>query len=280
VTVSGALREGTRRAFSRAWPALALFAAGAGELFATAAAPLVLLEAFQRGDARVLWSGAAALSAGFLGCRAARAVVLYAAFGAAPARALGYFAMSAALELTLRLWWWAGLLASLVAWFKEAGEGAAAAPSLALSVTLSGGMLLALFVALWSDVALARSIARDEPFSASLAEAARSLAQRPFPPLAVVAVTGIARWMVELGGSSVAAMAGQAGSPVASLWARVIAGLTTALAWAVLELSRIGALQALDREPPPEPPPAPEPEKPAPPPILDALPVDAPGSAG
>jgi hypothetical protein len=97
-----------------------------------------------------------------------------------------------------------------------------------------------------------------------------------------VAVTAFARWMVELGGSSVAAMAGSLASARASLWARVTAGLVAALAWAVLELARLGALQALDRaglEAPPAPP-APEPEKPVPPVILDAVPVDAPGSAG
>jgi hypothetical protein len=51
----------------------------------------------------------------------------------------------------------------------------------------------------------------------------------------------------------------------------------------VLELARLGALQALEQAPPeiqaiPVPPPPPPPV--APPPVLDALPVDAPGSAG
>ena len=277
MTVSAALREGFQRAFSRAWPALALFAAGAGEVFAGAAAPLVAWEGLLRGDLRVLSAGAVGLLAGWVACRAARAVVLYLAFGAAPARALGYFALSSALELTVRIWWWAGLLASLVAYVHEAGRGAAAGPSLALSVTLSGGMLLAGFATVWSDLALARSTARGEPFSASLWAAARALAERPGPPVMVVLVTGLLRWMVELSGAALAGAAGPLGSPRASLWARVIAGLLAALAWAVLELARVGALQALDAAPPPVPAArAPEPENPAPPVILDAAPVDAP----
>jgi hypothetical protein len=281
VTVSSALRGGFSRAFSRTWPALGLFGTGAGELFASAAAPLVLFEGLQQGDVRVLSAGVVALAAGWVACRAARAVILYTAFGASPAHAFGYFALSSALELTVRVWWWAGMLASLVAYAHEAGEGAAAGPSLALAVTLSGGMLLALFATVWSDLALARSTARGEPFSAALATSARTLAERPWPPFAVVAITGVLRWMVELSGASLAAAAGSAGSPRASLWARVIAGLLAALAWAVLELARVGALQALEAESPPTPPtPAPEPEKPASPAILAAVPVDAPEGAG
>lgn len=280
MTVSTALREGFRRALSRTWPALALFAAGAGELFAGAAAPLVLFEGLRRGDVRVLSAGAAGLFAGWVACRAARAAILYLAFGAAPGRAFGYFALSSALELTVRTWWWAGMVASLVAYVHEAGRGAAAGPSLALSLTLSGGMLLAGFATVWSDLALARSTARNEPFSVSLAEAARALAERPGAPLMVVLVTGLLRWMVELSGAALAGAGGQVGSPRAYLWARVIAGLLAALAWAVLELSRLGALQALDAAPPQVPAdPAPEPEKPAPPAILDAVPVDAPEGA-
>ncbi|HYV43970.1 MAG TPA: hypothetical protein VFA20_03870 [Myxococcaceae bacterium] len=276
MTVSVALRGGFRRALSKVWPALALFLVGSGEVFAGMAAPLVLLDGFQQGDGLVLSAGMLALFAGWVGCRAARAVILYAAFGEGPARALGYFGLSTMLELTVRLWWWTGMLASLVAYLHEAGRGAAAGPSLALSVTLSGGVLLALFATVWSDLALARSTIRGEPFSASLAASARMLAERPGPPVTVVLVTGLIRWMVEMGGSSLAAMAGAAGSPAASLWARVIAGLLAALAWAVLELSRVCALQALDAEPPPAPPtPAPEPARPV---ILDAVPVDAPES--
>ena len=280
VTVSLALREGFRRAFSRLWPALALFAAGAGELFAATSIPLLLVAALASGDARVLWSGAAALLSGWLLCRLARAVILYAALGPREGgwvlRALGSFALTSALELTVRAWWWAGAIGSWLAYLRWVGEGAAAGPSLALSVTLAGGMFLGLFAAVWTDLALARSAARAERFSASLAEAARSLAVRPWAPLWVVAVTALLRWMVEMGGSALSAPAGPL-SP-----ARVLAGLLAALGWAVLELARLGALQALDRDPvdpvipaqPVEPPP------PAPQPILDALPVDAPGSAG
>jgi len=281
VTVSDALRGGFRRALSRTWPALALFVVGAGEVFAGIAAPLVLFGGLQRGDGLVLSAGVVGLFAGWAGCRAARAVILYAAFGQPPARALGYFGLSSALELTVRVWWWTGMLASLLAYVHEVGRGAAAGPSLALSVTLSGGVLLSLFATVWSDLALARSTIRGEPFSVSLAASARMLAERPGAPVVVVLATGLLRWMVELAGSSMAAMAGAAGSPVAAAWARAIAGLLAALVWAVLELSRVCALQALDAEPPPAPPGglAPGPEQPAPPAILDAVPVDAPDTA-
>jgi hypothetical protein len=264
VTASQALRAGLRLAFSRSWPALALFAAGAGELFAASAVPLLLFGSLVSGDVRVLWAGAVGLGTGWVLCRVARAVILYAALGpggpATALRALGYFALSSALELTARLWWWTGLVASAVAFVKQPGAGA----SLSLSVTLSGGLLLGLFVTVWADLALARSASRGEPFSRSLAEAARALAERPGAPVLIVLVTGLLRWSVEVGASTFAAVAGPLAPSGVALVPRALAGLVAALAWAVLELGRLFALQALDRETP----------------VLAAVPVDAPGSAG
>jgi hypothetical protein len=302
VTSVQALRAGFGRAFSRPWPALALFAAGAGEVFASSAAGLLLFQALGSGDRRALWSGAVGLLAGWAACRAARAVIYYAALSPAPpegaallrtsARALGYLGLSTALELLVRAWWWTAVIASGMAYLGGVGKGGAAMPALALSVALVGGAALGLFATVWSDLGLARSTGRGEPFSASLAESARFLAERPLAPLAIVAVTGIARWVAEMSFSALPAVAGpvaSAGAPRLALAARVTAGLVAALAWAVLELSRISALQALELAPPPPAPPVPAPPVPAPPtqagpvqaePILDAVPVNAPGRSG
>lgn len=304
MTLFRALRLGFHRALDRLWPVLALWGTGACEVLASSALGLLALHALGSGNWRGGGAGMVALAAAWLAARAARAVVAYGALTASAAalqrqpepaagpallgtagRALGYFALSSALEIFLRVWVWTSLVATGWSFLATAGQGGAAAtPSLGLAFTLSAAAPLSLALALWSDASLARSAGRGEPFSVALLETARALWRRPWAPLAIVVVTGLLRWTAEVSVTSVAGLASPAalsgGPPPAALGAQLTGGLLVALAAAIFELARLVGLQALDLDVdrgPAEPilalPVQAEP-------ILEATPVDAPGSGG
>jgi hypothetical protein len=139
--------------------------------------------------------------------------------------------------------------------------GLAGALALALALTL--GPLGAIFLQLVVEMALVRSVVRDESPATAGWEAARALLARPWAPLGLLAVTGLVSLAVV---GSAAVIAGMAPPQAVrfKLPLIMIEGAIAALAGAVAQLVRVGAFAALEVDrtgelpapvtPPPSPP--------------------------
>jgi hypothetical protein len=168
----------------------------------------------------------------------------------------------------------------------HAGGGLAGALGLALLASL--GPLGALFLQLSLEMALVRSVVREEPASVALWESSRTLLARPWAPFGLLVLTAfVAATLV----GTAAALAGM-GPPLTLRFARgtallqlCIAGLASAMALLV----RLDAFAALELGRTAELPPAPMPIGPAAPraelvldgtPVLEARAVEPSSGAG
>lgn len=196
---------------------------------------------------------------------------------AAP-RALAWGALAALALLSWNAWQLGVGLAGTVLFVRGlfAGTGGLAG-ALALALAATVGPLVAIFLQLVIEMALVRSVCRDEPASLAGWEAARALLARPGLPLALWALTALLAAAVS---GTAAAMTGL-GPPSSGGGAGIIAVLEAAiggLAGAVALLVRLGAFAALELDrsgelpspppPPPRPPPVPRAEL-----VLDAEPI-------
>jgi len=203
-------------------------------------------------------------------------------------RAFSYLCFGFFIELLVALYRWAALLASGGAYVATLVKGSAWGffTSAGFAFALTVCVPLGLVATLWIQMALARAVARDEGYLASLYDTAGTLWARPWPALLVVAVTGVLGWGVELMLSLFTRLPSAPGERGWALlvFGQLVAGVLSGFVWAVLESARLDGLAALELDaadllprpaapPAPEPPPAPVEPPPAPPEPTPGLPT-------
>jgi hypothetical protein len=292
VSFRRALGLGVSTGLARAAPGLML---GLAALATTLCTTL----SWRSGLAAVAGPGQAARFLCFLGATAAAWLLEATVLGGAVRQGAAFLragdvptlreAMAAALQRSLR---WAVLAgAAVFAWtgwqllvgasglllflrgLLHGGGGLTGALGLSLAFTLGplGAVLLQLVV----EMALVRSVLRDEPASVALWEAARALLARPWVPLALLVVTAVLAVAVSGLAAAVVGMAPPSALPLARGAALVELSIAS-LASAVALLVRLDAFLALELDRTGELPPAvgrAEPSVPRAELLLDAEPV-------
>jgi hypothetical protein len=286
----GALRLGFQQAVSL-WPAaIAAFLCGAAEVLAGLVLMLGLLAWVQGGFSHVGMAALGASGTGWLAARTLRALVEGGAIrqGSQRMRKKGFLSLaveaSRAAPRSLSFLWWSvplellhlvgssvAVAAGLLAYARALGEqqgGVLSSAALALRLSLIVPVSIAW--ALWGRVALVRAVNRDQGVLISLFEAAGVLARRPWPRVLILLVTGFAALIAQavLTGMVNAVMPGFGEAQVdwdLSLAGQWVAGVLISFWAALIELTRLQSLLALELEE--EPPVAPPPR------IIDAEPV-------
>lgn len=281
-----ALALGADGAFSRPGPALLLGAASASSTFCTTLLWMTGLAALLEGGARRRLLGLAVaavvswlLQAVILGgavhqagatLRGRPVLPLFSAIAAAAPRALPWAVLAGAAVLAWNGWEFlvggSGLLLFLRGLLH--GRGALLG-ALALALVGSLGPLCALFLQLVAEMALVRSVVRDEPPPVAGYEAARTLLSRPWAPLGLLVLTALLAAAV---GGAAAVLSGMGPArPLRLLGAAAVLQVAIAsLAVAVAQLVRLSSFAALElgrtgelgpaAAPPAPPPPAPRAE--------------------
>ena len=166
---------------------------------------------------------------------------------AAP-RSFSYLAWSVLLQFLSSLWKVAVLVSALWLYFRALleQEGGLIA-SIGLGLALAIVAPLGFFLPLWLEVALVRSVLREEGFLASLFDSVVVLLQRPGAYIALAAITGFIAWTINVALSGMLNVAGSWEAPSMTLGVaqNAAVGVVTAFVTTLFELTWLHAVSAL-----------------------------------
>lgn len=298
MTFTRALKLGFTQAMSLPGATLGMAAARMVDALATVTLSAALIAGVMNGDAgakaligMALVASAAAvflralllgggLTQGHARVRELPKPALMIAAADASRRSFVYAVLAALLDFVARSWVWLALGSSgwlFVRALLHREGGAFSAAALAFTLTVALPLLLA--VALLTETAFARAIARGEPYAVAVYETVGSLWARPWPALSLFLICGVIAGLLQFPVSAMVSALTSSTDPFAPTdWSLVFAGqfvvaILGSIVGALTDHARAQSLLALEADGHQPLPPAPIPVAPVIIPVAAVIPV-------